>query len=38
MGFISALTGNAGEVNVKKFAAEFEPILTPGEELLRRSR
>jgi hypothetical protein len=35
MGIISAITGNAGEVNVKKFAAEFEPILVPGEELLR---
>jgi hypothetical protein len=35
MGVISAITGNAGEVNVKKFAAEFEPILAPGEELLR---
>jgi hypothetical protein len=27
MGLISAITGNAGEVNVKKFASEFEPIL-----------
>ena len=35
MGIISALTGNAGEVNIEKFESEFRPILIEGEQLLR---
>lgn len=38
MGIISGILGNASEIDVKKLAQEFEPILVDGEQIERAFR